>query len=95
MPAALPPSQSPRRGDSKTTPGDPCPDPDHWAAVGDVLIVEVGEYHAAITRSVIPAMRFSNICVKVVDQLAPTNGKLGDGLHPDEAGSAAMATFAG
>jgi hypothetical protein len=59
------------------------------------LIVEVGEYHAAITRSVIPAMRFSNISVKVVDQLAPTNGKLGDGLHPDEAGSAAMATFAG
>lgn len=60
-------------------------------AVSDILIAEVGEYHAAITRSVIPAMRFSNIGVKVVDQLAPTNGKLGDGLHPDAAGSAAMA----
>jgi acetyl esterase/lipase len=60
-------------------------------AVSDVLIAEVGEYHAAITRSVIPAMTFSNISVKVVDQLAPANGKLGDGLHPDEAGSAAMA----
>jgi len=73
--------------------GTICPPTKEWNgdAVSDVLIAEVEEYNAAIATTVIPAMAFSNIGVKVVDQVAPTDGKLGDGLHPDRAGSASMA----
>jgi lysophospholipase L1-like esterase len=59
-------------------------------AVSDVLIEEVKQYDACITK-VIPKMVFSNISVKTVDQFVSTNGKLADGVHPNSAGFAAMA----
>ena len=58
--------------------------------ISDVLLGEVREYNNFI-RSVIPTMVFSNISVKTVDQFSPTSGKLGDGLHPNSDGYAAMA----
>jgi len=58
--------------------------------VSDVLLGEVREYNSFI-KSVIPAMVFSNISMKIVDHFSPTSGRLADGLHPNSAGYAAMA----
>jgi len=59
-------------------------------AVSDVLLEEVKQYDAHISK-VVPTMKFSSIRVKPVDQTGSTNGKLNDGVHPTLEGFTTMA----
>jgi acetyl esterase/lipase len=59
-------------------------------AVSEILIEEVKQYDTHISK-VVPAMKFANICLKIVDQTSSTNGKLADGVHPTMEGFTAMA----
>jgi arylformamidase len=59
-------------------------------AISDVLIGEVKQYDAHISK-VVPALKFSNIRVKPVDQYSASNGKLADGVHPNIEGYERMA----